>query len=98
MVDTAEHGSLIASTGDTERDRARTRVERKRKLRADFVAYVVINTALIVAWAATGFGYFWPGWVLGFWAVFMLLDAWNLHDRPVTDDEIDEEMRHRGRR
>ena len=67
------------------------------KLRADVAAYVVINVAFVVAWAATGFGYFWPGWVLGFWAVFLLLDAWNLYyRRPVTEDEIDKELRHRG--
>jgi len=43
---------------------ARRRVEKKHKLRADVAAYVVINAFLIGAWAATGFGDFWPGWVL----------------------------------
>ena len=96
MVDVREHRSLATSTGDADRDWARARVEKKHKLRADFVAYVLINLALIVAWAATGFGYFWPGWVLGVWAVFLLLDAWNLYyRRPVTDDEIDKELQNR---
>lgn len=75
---------------------ARARVERKHKLRADLIAYVVINAALVVAWALTGAGYFWPGWVLGFWGVFLLLDVANLYyRRSVTDDEIDEELRKR---
>jgi hypothetical protein len=66
-------------------------------LRGDLVAYVVVNLALIGAWAATGFGYFWPGWILGIWGVFLLLDAWNLYyRRPVTEEEIDREMRHHG--
>ena len=78
----------------TDRDRARARVEKKHKLRADLVGYVVINAALVVVWALTGFGYFWPGWVLGIWGVFLLLDAWNVYyRRPVTDEEIDEELR-----
>jgi hypothetical protein len=35
----------------------------------------VINLAIIGVWAITGRGYFWPGWVLGAWGVFLLLDA-----------------------
>jgi hypothetical protein len=78
----------------TERELARKRVEKKHKLRGDLVAYVVINVFLIGAWAATGFGYFWPGWVLAGWGVLLLLDAWNVYyRRPVTDDEVDREMR-----
>jgi 2TM domain len=55
------------------------------------VAYVLINLALIAAWAVTGFGYFWPGWVLGFWGVFLLLDAWNAYyRRPVSTKRSNE--------
>ena len=44
-------------------------------------------------WAATGFGYFWPGWVLGAWGVFLLLDAWNaFFRRPLTDADVEEEL------
>jgi hypothetical protein len=75
---------------------ARTQVERKHKLRADAVAYLVINAFLIGAWMATGFGYFWPGWVLAGWGVLLLLDAWNVYyRRPVTDAEIEQELRNR---
>jgi hypothetical protein len=95
MVDLSEHKQPAAKM--TERERARIRVEKKHKLRADFGAYVVINLALVVAWALTGFGYFWPGWILGIWGVFLLLDAWNVYyRRAVTEDEIDEEL-HRNR-
>ena len=97
MVGTSEQERSATSPVDTNRDRARARVEKKHKLRADVVAYVLINLALVAAWAATGFGYFWPGWVLGFWAVFLLLDAWNVYyRRPVTEEEVDEEL-HRAR-
>lgn len=60
------------------------------------MAYVVINAFLIGAWAVTGFGYFWPGWPLAGWGVLLLLDAWNLHyHRPVTEEEVDRELRNR---
>jgi hypothetical protein len=81
---------------DSERERARKRVERKNKFRADVVAYFVINAFLIGVWAFTDAGYFWPGWVLAGWGVMLLLDAWNVYfRRPVTDDDIDHEMRAR---
>lgn len=78
----------------TDWERARKRVEKKHKFRSDVVAYVVINLFLIGIWAVSGFGYFWPGWVLAAWGMFLLLDAWNLYyRRPITDDDIEEELR-----
>jgi fatty acid desaturase len=78
----------------SERDWARQSIQRKRKLRDDAVAYVVINAFLVGIWAFSGAGYFWPGWVLAGWAVLLLLDAWNAyHQRPVTEADIDREMR-----
>lgn len=77
-----------------EYEAARRRVERRRKFRADIVAYVLINVFLVVVWAATGFGYFWPGWVIGGWGVLLLLDAWNtFYRRPVTESDVEEELR-----
>lgn len=69
-------------------------MERKRKFRGDLIAYLVINAGLIAAGAATGFGYFWPGWVLAAWGVFLLLDAWNTYYRqPITEEDVERELR-----
>ena len=77
-----------------EYEQARKRVEKKRKFQGDVVAYIVINAFLIGVWATTGLGYFWPGWVLGGWGVFLLLDAWNLYYRkPITEEDIERERR-----
>lgn len=83
------------SGASAERQWARRRLERKRKFYGDVVAYVVINAALIVVWAVSGFGYFWPGWVAGGWGVLLLLDAWGLYyRRPITEQDIDRELQH----
>ena len=80
-----------------EYEQARKRVERKRKFRADLVAYVVINAFLIGVWVASGMGYFWPAWVLAGWGMLLVLDAWNVFYRhPVTPTDIENELR-RGR-
>lgn len=84
----AEHRGTPA-----EREWARKRIERKRKLRGDLVAYVVVNSFLVVAWAITGGGYFWPGWVLGVWGVLLLLDLLSFYYRkPLTEADIDREL------
>ena len=87
-----EHSASPWTAGQLEW--AQARIVRKRKLRADVVAYAVINVFLIGVWAVTGFGYFWPGWVLAGWGVLLLLDAWNvLYRRPITDEDLDRELR-----
>jgi 2TM domain len=84
-----------------ERAWARKRIQRKHKFRGDLVAYVVINAFLVAVWATTGFGYFWPGWVLAGWGVALVLDGWNVYsrrapaNRGITEDDIDRELHRR---
>ena len=79
-----------------EREWARKRIERKHKLRGDLVAYVVVNSFLVCAWAITGAGYFWPGWVLGVWGVLLLLDLLSfLYRKPLTEADVDRELARR---
>lgn len=86
-----QHG---ATSGQLEW--ARRRVERKHKLRVDVISYVVVNLFLVGAWAITGTGYFWPGWVIAGWGVLLLLDAVAVYTRrPVTTAEIERELRGR---
>ena len=83
-------------TADSERAAARGRLERKRKFSGDLVAYIVINAFLVVIWAVSGRGYFWPGWVMGGWGVLLLLDTWSLYFRhPVTEADVDRELQRR---
>ncbi|HEU5156087.1 MAG TPA: 2TM domain-containing protein [Streptosporangiaceae bacterium] len=81
----------------SEYERARARAQKKRKFRGDLMAYVVVNAFLVGVWAVTGLGYFWPGWVMGAWGVFMILSAWDLFYRQeLSEEEIQREM-HRNR-
>lgn len=83
----------VPSAPTPDREWARAHIARRRKLRADIVAYVVINAFLIAVWAMTGTGYFWPAWVLLGWGTLLALDIWNYgQHRPITDDDIDREL------
>ncbi|MGO9456182.1 MAG: 2TM domain-containing protein [Acidimicrobiales bacterium] len=77
-----------------EREAARRRVHDRREFSSDAVAYVVINAVLIVIWAVSGAGYFWPAWVLLVWGAFLVLHAWKAFvRRPMTEADIEAEMR-----
>ena len=83
----------MTETPTSDYEQARTRLVRKRKFRGDVVAYLVINAFLVGIWAVSGYGYFWPGWVLAGWGVLLVLDWWNVYYRhDVTESDIQREM------
>jgi len=78
---------------DTAREEARKQAVKRRNLGGGLFAYVVINAFLVGIWATTGHGYFWPGWVLGGWGIGMAMGVWDYYRRPVTEADIDRELR-----
>jgi hypothetical protein len=87
----------MAETGvDRESEewlRARKRVTDRREFSSHAVAYVVANVALILVWAATGAGYFWPAWIMGGWGIGLVLHFWEAFvRRPVTDADVEAEL------
>lgn len=80
-------------TTDTERTLARKRIERRRGLQGRFVACVVIIVFLVGIWALTGGGYFWPVWIIAGCGMAMLLGLWDYYRGPVTEADIDCELR-----
>ena len=85
----------IQPTQDPVRMAARKRIEKRRNLQGGLVAYVVVNAFLVAVWAMTGGGYFWPAWIIAGWGVGMLLGLWDYLRGPVTEADIDDELRRR---
>ena len=80
-----------------QRQAAIDRLKNKRAFGQDLVAYVVVNGFLILVWALTGRGYFWPAWVMGAWGIGVVMHAWTAFgQKPITEDEIEREMKRRG--
>ncbi|MFZ0161395.1 MAG: 2TM domain-containing protein [Kineosporiaceae bacterium] len=77
----------------TDRQVARMRLDKKRRLRGDIAAYLAINAFLVVIWAFTGLGYFWPAWVMAGWGVFLALAIWDVYfRRPISDADVAAEV------
>ncbi|MDH4118413.1 MAG: 2TM domain-containing protein [Acidimicrobiia bacterium] len=78
---------------EAKRDAALERVKAKRDFATHVIAYVVVNALLVVIWAATGRGYFWPMWPIAGWGVGLVLNAWTVYfSRPITEGDIQREM------
>ncbi len=78
---------------EDERALARKRVEKRRGLQGAAIAYVVVNAFLVFVWAISGGGYFWPAWVMAGWGVGMVLGYWDYKRGPITEGDVDTELR-----
>ena len=81
---------------DELRTRALERVKRKRDFVGHVVIYLVVNAGLWVVWAVDGARTedLWPAWVSGIWLAILAIDAYKVFgERPITDQQIEAEMR-----
>jgi hypothetical protein len=91
-----ERDRPVAGARSEEWQAARRRLVARRDFGSHLVAYVVINAFLLLIWAITGAGYFWPVWVLAGWGIGLVLHGWEaFFHRPVTDADVDAELRRR---
>jgi uncharacterized membrane protein len=80
-------------TEDDLRARAVTRLKKKRDFKAHVLAYVLVNTMLVVIWALTDDGgFFWPIFPLMGWGIGVVFNAWDAYGRDANEEEIAREM------
>lgn len=78
---------------DDKRAAAVKRIEAKRAFRFHLALYLVVNLVLIIIWALTGHGYFWPIWPMLGWGIGIAFHGWAVHfQKPISEDEIRREM------
>ena len=78
---------------DERREAALARVKAKRDFNGHLGAYLIVNALLVVIWAASGAGYFWPVWSIAGWGVGLAFNAWAVYfQKPISEDDIRREM------
>ncbi len=78
---------------DDRRAAAIERLENRRDFKIHVMIYVAINVLLVIIWAATGAGYFWPIWVIGGWGIGVAAHALSTFgEREIDERAIREEM------
>lgn len=60
--------------------RAHARLHQRRDFRLHLLIYALVNSALVVIWAATG-GPFWPIFPILGWGLGMMVNAWCVYWR-----------------
>ncbi len=82
---------------DNRRKAAIRRIRARRGFRKHLVVYAVVNGFLVLTWAVTGGGDFWPVWSMGGWGIGLALHGWGVYgERPITEAEIQREMERDG--
>ena len=78
---------------DERRDAAIGRITAKREFTNHALIYGAVNLLLVVIWAASGGGYFWPIWVIAGWGIGLAAHAWRTYgQRSISEEDIAEEM------
>jgi hypothetical protein len=76
-------------TEDELREQAIERLKKKRDFRGHVFIYVAVNAMLVVIWAITGSGFFWPIFPILGWGIGVAANAWDVYGRkPISEDEI----------
>ena len=55
------------------RDEALARLKHRKGLKKQLKTYVITNLTLIVIWAMSGQGDFWPAWSIVFWGLALVI-------------------------
>ena len=74
------------------REQATIRLRKKRDFRAHLLAYVLINGSLLIIWALTGSGFFWPVFPMLGWGVGLVFHAWDIYRPPLSEQQTQREM------
>jgi 2TM domain len=76
------------------RELAIKRIKEKNAFKVHLVAYLVVNAMLVVIWATTGAGYFWPIFVMAAWGVGVVINGYTAYrGDAITEEQIEREMK-----
>lgn len=82
------------TTGEQSlRERAVKRLKKQSDFRVHVLIYLMVNTFLVVIWAMTDAGFFWPIFPIAGWGIGVVANAWDAYGRDVpTESQISREM------
>jgi len=70
------------------------RLKEKRDFWGHIVAYILVNGLLVVIWWVTtdGNSHFWPMWPMLGWGIGLGFHAWDVFQKPISEEAIRKEM------
>jgi len=99
VQETETFEEIIAGHRELLREQALTDLKKRRDFAAHVFAYVLINLVVWGVWLVIGLSshswWPWPVFVTLGWGIGLAFNAWDVYARrPITEDEVQQEMRH----
>lgn len=80
---------------DELREQAIKRLKKRRDFKAHLLVYFMVNTFIVVIWAVTGAGFFWPVFPIVGWGIGVVMNAWDVYVvRDFDERRIQREIEH----
>ena len=84
---------VSADTEQEIRDQAIERLKKRRDFKTHVLMYVTVNAFLVVIWAISDSGFFWPIFPILGWGIGVIANAWDVYGRkPISEEEIRREV------
>ena len=75
------------------RERAVKQLKKRRDFFGHLLVYVMVNTFIVVIWAVTSAGFFWPIFPMVGWGIGVVMNAWDVwRTDEFSDDQIAREI------
>ena len=85
----------ILAEREENQDRLQYVRQKRKGLYSDLFSYLSVNSVCLVIWLMTGKEYFWPGWVIGPWGLFLAFDIIQTLLKIPDEDEFQKWRRRR---
>ena len=85
---------MVNQSEEQKRELAIKRLKDKYGFKIHLFVYVVVNTMIVLVWAFTGSGFFWPIFVIALWGMGVVINGFAVYgaDR-YTEEQIQREMK-----
>ena len=84
----------LDSTMEGRRNQAIKRLKAKNDFKVHLVVYLAVNAMLVLIWASTFTGYFWPIWPIAGWGIGLVMHGYSVYwGNSFTEDQIQREMK-----
>jgi 2TM domain len=67
-------------------------LRKQGEFRVHILAYVLVNAFLVMIWAITSRGFFWPAFPIVGWGIGLVLNGWDVYRRPASEERVRQEM------
>lgn len=65
-------------TEDELREQAVTELRKRRELAGHLMAFILVNTFVVIIWYVTGAGFFWPVFPIFAWGIGVVFHTWDV--------------------